>query len=256
MSLDPKEVFEEDWLDTYKKRMRALHLQMSEIRTTFFLYEKIVKFPFNLFLQYPGHFWPLTRKSMFVAIIVGLWRLLYDDDPNSITVGKMKNEVMKRARDQTAKEEIAGILRRANVKDRLPSIKDEIKRMRHKHFAHFDVVNVDNPPVRASQGVSLKELSDLLDAAEDVLNATGLNTQYMFLPGEYEPTVRQPQRIDPRPDIERIFDEIVQSCPSFHLPEIKPYEFKLYWKKRNPDERRVFNQYRRKFGMPEIENES
>jgi hypothetical protein len=255
MSLDPKEVFEEDWVDTYKKRISALHLQMSEIRSTFFLYEKIVKFPFHLFLQYPGHFWTLTRKSMFVAVIVGLWRLLYDDDPNSLTVVKMRNEVMKRARDQTAKDEIAVILRRANVKDRLASIKDEIQRMRHNHFAHLDAVNVDNPTAQASQGVTLKEISDLLDAAEDVLNAIGLDTQYMFLPTDYEPTVRQPQGIDPRPDIERVLDEMVRSCPGFHLPETKPYEFKFYWKHRNPVERRVFNQYRRKFGMPEIENE-
>jgi hypothetical protein len=192
---------------------------------------------------------------MFVAIVVGLWRLLYDDDPKSLTVGKMVNGVMKHARDKTAKDEIAGILRRANVKDRLASIKDEIQRMRHKHFAHLDVINVDNPAVQASQGVTLREISDLLDAAEDVLTAIGLDTQYMFLPGDCEPTVRQPQGIDPRPDIERMLDEMVQSCPGFHLPETKPYEFKFYWKQRNPNERTVFNQYRRKFGLSEIENE-
>ncbi len=254
MSLDPKEVFEEDWVDTYKKRISALHLQMSEIRSTFFLYEKIVKFPFHLFLQYSGHFWSLTRRSMFVAITVGLWRLLYDEEPNSLTVVKMRNEVMKRARDQTAKDEIQRILRRANLKNRLVTIKDEIRRMRHKHFAHLDRVNVDNPPVQASQGVTIQEISDLLDAAEYILNAIGLDTQYKFLLGGYDSTVRQPQGIDPRTDIEQMLDDMVKSSPGFNLPETNPYEFEFYWKNKNPNERKVFNQYRKKFGMKEIDN--
>jgi len=254
-SFDLKEFFEDDWVDIYKKRMSALHLQMSEIRTTFFLYEKIVKFPFHLFGRYHGYFWVLTRKSMFVAIIVGLWRLLYDDDPDSLTAIRMKNEVMRRAKNQEAKDRIAKVLRDANVTGRLASIKEEIRRIRHKHFAHLDAAYVDNPPHESPQGVTLKEVSDILDAAEQTLNTIGLDTQYMFLPADYARNVRHPQGVDSRPDIEKILDALVQSCPDLYLPENKPYEFKFYWKNRNPDERRVYNHYRRKFGLREIENE-
>jgi len=253
-SLDPKDFFEKGWVDTYQKRMKALHLQMSEIRTTFFLYEKIVKFPFRLFGQYAGHFWNLTRRSMFMAIIIGLWRLLYDEDPNSLTAVKLRNEVMERAKNQEAKAQIGKVLREANVTKRLRSIKDQIQRMRHKHFAHLDVRYVDNPPQKPPRGVTLKEVSDLLDAAEDTLNAIGLGVQYMFLPGEYAPEVQHPQGRDPRPDIEKMLDDMVYNCPDFHLPEQKPYKFKFYWKNRSPEERRVYNHYRKKFGLPEIEN--
>lgn len=253
-SLDPKDFFEEDWVDTYKKRMRALHLQMIEIRTTFFLYEKIVKFPFHLFGQYAGHFWNLTRKSMFVAIIVGLWRLLYDEDPDSLTAVKLRNEVMKRGKNQEAKAQIEKVLCEANIKKRLRSIKDKIQRMRHKHFAHLYVGYVDNPPQKPLRGVTLKEISDLLDAAEDTLNAIGLGAQYMLLPAEYAPEARHPQGKDARPDIEKMLDDMVYNCPDFHLPEQKPYEFKFYWKKRSSEERKVYNHYRRKFDLPEIDN--
>ena len=255
MSLDPKEVFEEGWVDTYKKRISALHLQMAEIRSTFFIYEKIVKFPFHLFQKYPGHFWSLARRSMFVAITVGLWRLLYDEESNSLTVVKLKNDVMKRAKDQTAKGEIQKLLRRANLKKRLASIKDEIKRIRHKHFAHLDIVNVDNPPAQTSHGVSIQEISDLLDAAEYVLNAIGLDTEYKFLLGGYDSTVRQPQGIDSRSDIEIMLDDMVKNSSGFNLPETDPYKFAFYWKHKKLNERKVFNQYRKKFGLKEIDND-
>lgn len=252
MSLDPKEIFDADWVGIYEKRMEALHLQMSEIRTTYFLYERIVKFPFHLFSRYHGAFWVLTRKSMFVAIIVGLWRLLYDNKPESLTVVKMKNEVMKRARSEEARKHISDFLRKANVKERLSTTRREIKRMRHEHFAHLDVANVDTPPEQKAQGITLTELSHVLDTAEKILNAIGLDTEYMFLPPDYHPRVRHPQGVDSRPDIERILDEMAQSCPDFHLPETKPYEFTFYWKHRNEAERKVFNAYRKKLDLSEI----
>ena len=52
MSLDPKDIFGADWSEIYKIRMRALHLQMSEIMSTFYIYESIVKFPFHLFGEF------------------------------------------------------------------------------------------------------------------------------------------------------------------------------------------------------------
>jgi len=254
MNLVPDKVFEKEWMDTYKKRISVLHLEMSEIRMMFFLYEQIVKFPFHLFGIYKGPFWTLTRKSMFVAIVVGLWRLLYDDDPNSLTVSKMRNEVMQGVRDDEAKQEIAKILRRANVKERLVSIKNEIQRMRHEDFAHLDVTNVDNPSNQESPSVTLSEISNLLDTAEEVINAIGLDTEYIFLPMEYHPDVRHPKGVNTRPDIEKMLDDMVQSCPDFHLPETDPDKFKFYWKHRNPKERKIFNEYRKKFSLPEIEN--
>ena len=255
MELDPEKVLEKDWVEIYKNRMNALHAHMSEIWTTFFLYEKIVDFPFHLFAEHHGFFWTLTRKSMFVSIIIGLWKILYDDDSKSLTIIKMRNEVMKRAINKMAKNEISELLRQANVKERLANIKNEIQRIRHKHFAHLDIINIDKPSSQQPKGILLKEILDLLNAAGDVINAIGLGTQYEFLPGEYHPAVHQPIGVDSRPDIEIMLDEMVQSCSDFHLPEEKPYEFQHYWKNLNFKEQRVFNQYRRKFGMQEIDIE-
>lgn len=254
MSIDRKEIFDADWVGIYEKRMEALHQQMSEIRTTYFLYERIVKFPFHLFSQYHGAFWVLTRKSMFVAIIVGLWRLLYDNEPKSLTVVKMIDEVMKRARSEEARNHISDLLRKAEVKKRLSIIRREIRRMRNEYFAHLDVTNVDTLPEQEAQGFALTEISHVLDTAEEILNALGLDTEYMFLPPDYHPRVRHPKGVDSRPDIERILDDMVESCPGFHLPETKPYEFTFYWKHRNEAERKVFNAYRKKMGLSEILN--
>jgi hypothetical protein len=36
------------------------------------------------------------------------------------------------------------------------------------------------------------------------------------------------------------------------MPEVKPYEFQFYWKPRTPSQRAAFNEYRKKFGLPEV----
>jgi len=68
---------------------------------------------------------------------------------------------------------------------------------------------------------------------------------------DYDPAVqRGGQRITP--DVESLFDEIVARSADLRMPEVKPYEFQFYWKHRTPRQRASFNEYRKKFGLPEV----
>lgn len=82
-----------------------------------------------------------------------------------------------------------------------------------------------------------------------------MNTYYMTLFSDYDPAVtRGGQRI--KPDVESLFDEMVARSEDLRMPEVKPYHFQFYWKHRTPRQRAAFNEYRKKFGLPEVATES
>ncbi len=55
--------------------------------------------------------------------------------------------------------------------------------------------------------------------------------------------------------MESLFDEMVARSEDLRMPEVKPYHFQFYWKHRTPRQRVAFNEYRKKFGLPEVVTE-
>jgi hypothetical protein len=217
-----------------------------------FILEHIARFPFDLFGEHRGPFWYLVRQSLETSVIVGLWRILHDTDDKALTLRKLRNEVIRNAIDETARNRIAQEVRSHNVDTRINQIEGKVNRLRQKHFAHLDAAAATGSMAEAEESpVAFEELRELATAAHDLIKVIGMNTYYMTLFSDYDPAVtRGGQRI--KPDVESLFDEIVARSDDLRMPEVKPYEFQFYWKHRTPSQRAAFNEYRKKCGLPEV----
>ncbi len=138
MEVKPEELLVETWIPTYKTRIRILHNQLVQIRSMLFILEHIVRFPFDLFGEHPGPFWYLVRQSLETAVVVGLWRILFDADDKALTLRKLRNQVISNAVDETARRRIVEELRSHDVDTRIKQIERKVGRLRHQHFAHLE----------------------------------------------------------------------------------------------------------------------
>lgn len=250
MNVKPEELLVEDWIPTYKSGIRILHNQLVQIRSMLFILEHIARFPFDLFGEHPGPFWPLVRRSLETSVVVGLWRILLDPDDKALTLRKLRNQVMSNAIDEAARRRIADELRLHDVDTRIKQFEHKISRLRHRYFAHLDATEA----IAEDSPLTFEDLRELATAAHDLINIIGMNTYYMTLFSDYDPAVtRGGQRI--KPDVESLFDEIVARSEDLRMPEVKPYHFQFYWKHRTPRQRAAFNEYRKKFGLPEVATE-
>ena len=185
-------------------------------------------------------------------VVVGLWGILLDTDDKALTLRKLRNQVMSKAFDETARRRIADELRSHDVDTRIKQIERKISRLRHQHFAHIEATEATGSTVNPEDSpLTFEELRELATAAHDLINVIGMNTYYMTLFSDYDPAVpRGGQRI--KPDVESLFDEMVARSDDLRMPEVKPYHFQFYWKHRTPRQRAAFNKYRKKFGLPKV----
>ncbi len=252
MDLEPEDVLRAAWIPAYKRQISILHNQLARVRSTLFVLEHVAKFPFDLFAEHTGPFWNLVRRSLETTVVIGLWRILFDTDGESLTLRQLKNEVMSNALDDLAKQRVAERLRSSAADKRISQIEEKVAELRHKHFAHLDRASATGEagPTN-SPTVSFGELRELAAAAHDLINAIGLGTYYMTLHPDYDPSVtRGGQRIVP--DVEEMFDDMVRRRDDIRMPEEKPYEFQFYWKHRTPRQREAYNAYRKKLGLSEV----
>ncbi len=235
-------------------RLTRIKYRSSTIRSTLFVLEQVAKFPFDLFQEYHGPFWQIVVLSLETSVVMGLWRLLFDQDGDSLTLRQLKNQVMAKAQDDSVRRQFTEQLSLQNIKKRIKLIEDRVICLRNKHFAHTDK---DTAMGKAALSqVTLEELRALATAAHDLINAIGVDTDYVTIHPEYEEAFAGLDGSSSRKlDVEALLDDMVARCEDFRMPETKPYDFQFYWKSLTPIQRDAFNDYRRKFGLPEISSD-
>ncbi len=115
-------------------------------------------------------------------VVVGLWGILLDTDDKALTLRKLRNQVMSKAFDETARRRIADELRSHDVDTRIKQIERKISRLRHQHFAHIEATEATGSTVNPEDSpLTFEELRELATAAHDLINVIGMNTYYMTL---------------------------------------------------------------------------
>lgn len=244
-ALDP------DWVPEYEKQRDLLWRELVELRSLVFVLERVAEFPFHLFSDIGrGPFWGLVIRSMETTLVVGLWRIIYDTDPNVLTIRKFRRDIMRHA-TPTSKQAIADKLREDGFMKRLGKAEEGVKHLRHKFYAHLDRSRLTNDqdvsPILARSDVRM-----VLDSADKVFNSLAFEKQYLTSLYYRDSPLILSSTNDTPPDIERILDGIALGCPDLHMPEEDPDLFPHYWKSRSESDQALFNLYRRKFGLSEI----
>jgi hypothetical protein len=249
---EARKILAPQWFATYKSDIDALASQCVKLNTNLFILEEIIKFDFNLFAADRKTFWIFVADSLFESCIMCAWRIALDTDSDCLTAAKLKNEILANLTDNDARKHLISELKRVDFDKRLKEVKQKIKEARDNLYAHLN-----KQMARAMAGgghfpnVPLRGLKMVRNTLNEFIQVLGFEANYMFLPIDYNPSVRRPIDVDPRPDIVQLLDDIACKSEIIHWPEKDP----TLWS----DLRNVYssvridkiNMYRKKLGLPE-----
>jgi hypothetical protein len=251
VDVKPVAVLAPGFLPAYERDITALHLQLSSLRTNLFVLEHLVAFPFGILAPGQATFWTVVVRNLYFSSLATAWGLAFDTDDRSLTVVRFRNAVLPKITDarvaKAVKERLAAIDFDA-VRDRL---RPRLDLLRHKVIAHLDrelLSQVHGVPAKVP-GVALSELKDLCQVLDGVINALGFGTHYSTLPIDYDATVTHPPGVDPRPDVERILDDLARHSEYLNMPERQPQEWPFLCIALSDDDLAAINRYRSKFGL-------
>lgn len=252
--VDPKDILDPDWFDTYERNVEVIWLQLVRLNSSILLLEKISKFPFDLLdpSPFPHLFWDLVQIGLVDSAILVMWRVSVDTDGEGLTLAALKNQVIAHIHDidlrYSVGEQISAISRRC---DALP-FKDKVRNQRNNYIAHFNIIKHTAPSEEdlAQRTVFLEELRHYCDAISELFAALCFGNQRGLYPLDYEPKVIHPKGADPRTDIEKILDLLAKDSIVLNYPEADPESWQTYRESLTDDQLQLINAWRIRFALP------
>lgn len=254
-----RDLIDPDWLVEYGRQRNVLFRQLKGLDERLFLLEKIVWFPWGVFVLV-SPFWGITRDALFDACVVQIARLGGDTGRDLLTLARFKNLAAEHLIEGKWKRELKSLLAGVGFSDTLRTVKRDVMPLRNYHLAHLHRVrNTDKyaDPVyiddltRVSTPLLVKIAGSLNAAFELLCFGDGLRVQERRYCRDYR-VDKQGDDLDNPPDIDRLLDRIAFESEKLHLPERSPEEWRLQRQiGLTHAELESFNAYRRKFGLPE-----
>ncbi len=242
-------------IERYKEDSRAIWWELTRLSRNLFVLEKVATFPFHLFDGFMPLFWRLAYSALFETSVLIISKLTEEGVSGTLTMGRLRGEVMQSLREESHKEELARALRSQQFDCTFSGLRARIRQLRHNYLAHFKREwNVKDPtPEQVKErGVRLSDLKALGDKLNSLFELLCFGERGEFLSIEYHPDVVRPVGSDPRTDVEAILDNIARDSAMLNMPERQPEIWPLYRDELSQEHLDVFNRYRSKFGLGKV----
>jgi hypothetical protein len=249
-----KDILKPGALTEYEQGMTFLYYELIELNVNIYLVDQILRFPLKLFLleERAGKDIFLSQfidNTMYISIL-SITRLVADDSPDVFTMNTFQNRLLQLVKPEY-KAAYKERLRDNRFSDpEIRSIRNKAKDFRNKRLAHLTqdyfqqvydktikIINIYFPDVKALCEKLNRSFSNLAFDAE-----------YIMLPNEYW----DDQPASYKSDIEEILDSIAKNSHILSLPETSPLRWRVVLPTLTQSDLSQLNQYRRKFGMPEV----
>ena len=244
--LSARDVLADSGFEEYDAGTGFFFSELVELNTIIYLAEQILVFPFDLFVSRDDQtFFSMVMHSFHDSAILTITRLAADQAGDLFTLPRFKNRV----RDLIKPEYKAAFdarLKEARFDSEAKTLLSKAKELRNHRISHTtrDFVAGNIQLFRPS----ISELRELRDALNSLLDALAFNVEYSMLPIPYNPGVLPRQTTD----IESSLDGIAKNSFFLNMPERYPERWKYRRPSLNGDKLRLFNEYRRKFGLLEV----
>lgn len=253
--LDLDEIINPGWIISYKNEIDRLWAPIIDINSYIFILDKIFNFPLELFQPLRLLFWKLLIDALYGQIILKMYIVIVDSNKSSSNIANLRSMIIKNAKSENIKSAILRDLKQIDFDKKIKAFKEKIILMRNKYFAHIDADWRNN-----IQGIALRDLA--LEFNELKMVASNINTFFEYLClsegrspyySEYAPDEMFINRSDVISDIEEILLMLARESDLLNMPEVQP-EFWPHFKEANisSKELAIFNDYRKKFGLPEV----
>lgn len=247
--LQPADVIESSWIQEYERRLDVLWWELILLNSNLYVLEKLSEFPTHLFLDpVRGDFLDIVAVNVSSMCAMIIWRLWLDEDKRSLTLARFRDDVREHLRTEY-REDFDTALRNLQWDEHALQ---RVEKFRHKRMAHFDSKCNLSPEVRRTLWLLLPDLTNLRDALNSLFGILCFGHGRGVLPLYYDPRAQHPRDMDPRSDVEVILDKIARNSPILNMPEEQPQTWPFFRKDLSKDDLQELNEYRKKFGLPEV----
>ena len=143
----PEDVIDDDWLQEYIQQRQTLWLQLIDLNCNVFLIEKILHFPFSLFLYITDEeiFWQRTINALIDSSILIIWKIAVDKHQHALTLNRFKDDVLDHICDSEAEKELHSELHEVDFDRQVAQISRKIEFARQNYVAHLNAKLSANP---------------------------------------------------------------------------------------------------------------
>ena len=247
-------VLKKSSLDEYQKVMDFFWDELMKLNTNIFIIKKIFEFPFYIFCSPKDTvFFSSVVRNFYENSILTVTKLTTDQKGKLYTLPQFKNWVYKRVKVRY-ESDFKNWLKKSKFGSKTKRILKKAEKLRNQIIAHFD----KHPLLGMGEleYLDIKELEQLIDRLNFVLDTLSFSVEHMMLPLSYSENVIHPKGVDPRPDIEVILDSIAKDSYLLNMPEHSPEQWKYAKESLDEEGKKIFNKYRKKFSLPEVEKDS
>lgn len=239
-------------LAAYELEVGAIANEITNFNANLYLLEKIFNFPWDLILDDWGPFWEYIEKALFDSVILSIWKLCIDKKYEGLTLGKMRDKLMKDYIKPEFRDELIGRLKAADYEKKLATVEGLYTEIRHNYVAHFNFKKATTPTAVeiAARKLDLKVLLGTKDLMNSIYQVISLN-RYAYLPVQYYPdSMNIAADGPPGTDIDKLLDLIARNSETVNMPE-RQQEYWLFFKEsRSPEEIEILLALRKKYGLP------
>jgi len=246
------EIIHPAYVDAYELEVGGIANEITNFNANLYLLEKIFNFPWDLILDDFGPFWEYVEKALFDSVILSIWKLSIDQDPQGLTLGRLRNKIVKDYIKPEFKDELIDRLKVASYDSKLAVIQGIYTENRHNYVAHFNFQKATAPTAEdiAARQLDFKVLLGTRDLINSIYQVLSFD-RYAFLPVQYYPDSMNVAAGGPiGTDIDKLLDLIARHSEAVNMPERQPEFWEYFKESRFKEEIEVLAALRRKFGLP------
>jgi len=240
--LKSNEVLIESASSEYEKKGSFFFSELVTLNTSLYLIEKLIDFPFSIFtISSNNHFFNMIFDNFYLACILRITRLATDNKSDLETLLNFKNFVRRSVKNKY-KNDFDKLLKSVKFEIKIRESLERTRELRNYRLAHSKDKTVSF--------VTLKEMQEITQTLNNLLDTLSFDTNHLFLPIEYAPNVIQ-TNINYKTDIEELLDFVAQKSKRLYFPEKRPDVWKGLREQYPEKDLEKFNYYRKKFELPE-----
>jgi hypothetical protein len=241
--MTPEDILKPDALEKHKGEMAYFHNKLSELHHSVFFIERIVEFPFDLFVHpVEDLFLRMVLDNLAQVAILQITKLTTDNVRDARTLDRFKTFMEASVKDEF-EADYKRAMKEAKFKPRIRGLMKKAKDLRDLQIAHSISDHAD--------AITFDEIKEIVREMTRLFEVASFETEYRYLIFSYDPTVRRPPGIEQRTDFERILDGIARDSPVLHEPESNPMAWPYLRQSWSATKIEQFNRYRRANGLPE-----
>lgn len=250
--LDSQIILESFFLKSYQETLDLIQRELLRLNSYLFVLEKVGNFQSDIILgPQKQSFLSLVMISFTESSILLITKLVTDNSSDALSIKRFIDRISQNVKEKY-KETFFSLIKENKCNETLITLKKqakEFKDIRDNLIAHL-LIDQSFHLKYSTNKVSLEKLKEITSKINKLFDLLCFNCEYMLLPIDYDPRVQHPVGSDARSDIEYILDLIIQDSYLYKMPESQ------YWNRKkeglSPDILKIINEYRRKFGKPEV----